>query len=309
MRPTQNEIKNAKQYDLLTFLKAYSPQELVRESRNSYCLKSHSSLKISNGKWYQFSSGIGGRSAIDYLMKIEGYSFIEAVQIVNAYCGNCIPANDFSDSSSCTDKADKPFIIPQTDTNLDHVRNYLKRRCISNNVIDYCEKKGLIKQESRYKNAMFCSYDFDGNIKYVTMRGTRNGSNYKGIVAGSDKHYSFKFLPENSLDITTLHIFEAAVDLLSYATLLDIAGTNYIEYFMLSLDGVSSDYTYLPQALDILLKKFPIKEKVLELIQYLGISKTTRQPFHKYRLREQLNKNLLQTQLRLLQMPREKQQI
>ncbi len=35
------------------------------------------SLKISNGKWIWWSRGIGGRSALDYLIKVKGYSFLE----------------------------------------------------------------------------------------------------------------------------------------------------------------------------------------------------------------------------------------
>ena len=64
------ELKHARQCDLLTYLQATQPQELVELRHGVYCLRSHDSLKISNGKWYWWSRGIGGRSALDYL--IEG---------------------------------------------------------------------------------------------------------------------------------------------------------------------------------------------------------------------------------------------
>ena len=44
-------ILEAKQIDLLTYLKACEPSQLVRVSGNTYCTKEHDSLKISNGKW------------------------------------------------------------------------------------------------------------------------------------------------------------------------------------------------------------------------------------------------------------------
>jgi len=44
-----------------------------------YTLRSHDSLKISNGKWYQWSTGIGGISALDYLIKVQGMDFVSAV--------------------------------------------------------------------------------------------------------------------------------------------------------------------------------------------------------------------------------------
>lgn len=76
------DILEAKKMDLLTFLRNYEPQELVHVSGNTYCTREHDSLRISNGKWCWFSQGIGGRSALDYLIKVKGYSFIQAVETI-----------------------------------------------------------------------------------------------------------------------------------------------------------------------------------------------------------------------------------
>lgn len=67
-------IERARQVDLLTYLQTCEPQELVHVSGNVYCTKTHDSLRISNGKWCWFSRGIGGYSALDYLIKVNGYS-------------------------------------------------------------------------------------------------------------------------------------------------------------------------------------------------------------------------------------------
>ena len=75
-------ITEAKRMDLLTYLRTYEPGELVRYSGNTYCTREHDSLKISNGKWIWWSRGIGGRSALDYLIKVKGYSFLEAVETI-----------------------------------------------------------------------------------------------------------------------------------------------------------------------------------------------------------------------------------
>ena len=69
-------VQRVKQIDLLTYLKNYEPYELVHFSGNTYTTRSHDSLKISNGKWMWWSRGIGGRSALDYLIKVRGYDFI-----------------------------------------------------------------------------------------------------------------------------------------------------------------------------------------------------------------------------------------
>ncbi len=75
-------IMEAKRMDLLTYLKNYEPHELVRFAGNTYTTRTHDSLKISNGKWMWWSQGIGGKSALDYLVKVKGLSFLEAVETI-----------------------------------------------------------------------------------------------------------------------------------------------------------------------------------------------------------------------------------
>ena len=62
-------VARAREMDLLTYLRTYEPQELVHFGGSTYCTREHDSLKISNGKWCWFSRGIGGYSALDYLIK------------------------------------------------------------------------------------------------------------------------------------------------------------------------------------------------------------------------------------------------
>ena len=79
---TNEQIAKAREMDLYTYLKTYEPQELVHFGGSTYCTREHDSLKISNGKWYWFSRGIGGRSALDYLIKVKGLPFIEAIECI-----------------------------------------------------------------------------------------------------------------------------------------------------------------------------------------------------------------------------------
>ena len=75
-------VQEVKRMDLLTYLKNYEPYELVHFSGNTYTTRTHDSLKISNGKWMWWSRGISGRSALDYLIKVKEYSFLEAVELL-----------------------------------------------------------------------------------------------------------------------------------------------------------------------------------------------------------------------------------
>ena len=79
---TQDDLYQARQMDLLTYLQHYEPGELVKISNGNYCTREHDSLKISNGKWYWFSRQIGGSSALDYLIHVKGYTLPAAVETI-----------------------------------------------------------------------------------------------------------------------------------------------------------------------------------------------------------------------------------
>ena len=64
----------------MTYLRRFEPQELVHIGGDTYATRTHDSLKISNGKWCWWSRNIGGTTALDYLTRVEGLSFLDAVQ-------------------------------------------------------------------------------------------------------------------------------------------------------------------------------------------------------------------------------------
>lgn len=61
---TKEQIEQAKEIDLLTYLRMFEPNNLKHIGSDSYCTVEHDSLKISNHKWHWFSRGIGGRTAL-----------------------------------------------------------------------------------------------------------------------------------------------------------------------------------------------------------------------------------------------------
>ena len=60
------------------YLRNYAPDLLVKNGRTDYYHRDHDSLHFSNGKWYWWSQGKGGTSALDYLIIVEGYEFKDA---------------------------------------------------------------------------------------------------------------------------------------------------------------------------------------------------------------------------------------
>ena len=109
---TKEEIEQARQLDLLSYLQRYRPDELVKVTRGVYSLRSHDSLKISNGKWFRWSNGVGGVSALDYLVKVEGMPFVETVR----HLCECTKHWPFSKSMP-KPKEPKPFSLPKRHSN------------------------------------------------------------------------------------------------------------------------------------------------------------------------------------------------
>ena len=76
----KEELRQAKQMSAIEFLKRYRPEELVRCGTGEYELRSHDSFKISESTslWHWKSRDIGGKSALDYLVRVEGVPFTDA---------------------------------------------------------------------------------------------------------------------------------------------------------------------------------------------------------------------------------------
>jgi len=223
------DILAARQIDLLSYLQTHEPGELVKLPGNNYCTREHDSLKISNGKWHWFSRGIGGRTALDYLVKVKEMSFPDAVRLLTG-----APIQTYVPPKEHSAPKERNLLLPEVDTNCDEVKKYLQGRGIHPVIIDYCIENKLLFQTVNYKNALFVGYDNTGKPRYGALRSTF--SSYKSEATGSDKRYSFSIATNPTAD--TVHVFESAIDLLSFATLQLYEGGDWKSMSMLSLAGV-----------------------------------------------------------------------
>lgn len=245
-----DDILKAREMDLMTYLRNYEPQELVRVSGNTYCTREHESLRISNGKWYWFSHDVGGGSALDYLIKVKDYSFIDAVKTIlgNAAVKEPIPYYQ-------KEKVNRDLLMPKLDDDTSQIEKYLYSRGIHPAVTLYCIEKKLLYQTAEYHNALFVGYDKEGTPRYGALRATR--SPYKGDLTGSNKHFSFS-MNENPAP-EHIHVFESAIDAMSYATMLLLNGKDWKKETFLSLAGVykTKREKVVPVALERFLKDYP----------------------------------------------------
>ena len=245
---TEKQIEQARSIDLLTYLQTYDPTELVHVRSNTYCTREHDSLKISNGKWMWWSRGFGGNSALDYLIKVKGMQFMDAMKILTKE-GTDLHDTDAKISRKPDCDVKRKLLLPdKSETNFEVIR-YLTSRGIDSDVIKACIDEGLLYESLPYHNCIFVGFDETGNAAYAFYRAT-TGERLMGEAAGSDKRYSFRIDRAGS----TLHVFESAIDLLSYATIMKMRTGEWRAEPMLSLGGVyapstNNKQTKLPIAL------------------------------------------------------------
>lgn len=220
-------IEKARQVDLLTYLKTCEPNELVHISGNHYCIREHDSLKISNGKWYWFSRGFGGYNALDYLIKVKDVPFKEAVERITGQMAY--------QPRQSQPKPEKPkvLLLPQASPSTSRVHAYLRSRGIDSDLIDFCIQTGRLYESTLHHNAVFIGLDRYNKPRYANLRSL--GTDFIGDANGSDKRFSFS-IPAPGSD--TVHLFESAIDLLSYATLVKMNGGNWNREHLVSLAGV-----------------------------------------------------------------------
>lgn len=227
---SQSEIERARELDLFTYLQTFEPHELVRLSSAVYSTRNHDSLKMSNGKWYQWSTGIGGVSALDYLVKVQGMDFVSAVLRILECERYAAPTKPY------TVKRAKPvsFVLPAPHENNDRVSSYLMGRGLSEDLLNMCFNMGLVYEDKRH-NCVFVGFDKDDIPRYAMLRSSDPASTFLREVEGSDKRYSFS-MPHNSRE--TLYVFESAIDCLSFIELQRMKKPLWKPDNYLSLSGV-----------------------------------------------------------------------
>lgn len=229
-------VSEIKRIDLLTYLREREPDELVRVSPTTFCTKEHDSLKISNGKWYWWSRGIGGRSALDFLIKVRGMTFLDAAEHLIQGGTALAPAFQQEPAHRPAAVARQPFRLPRRCAD-EKAARYLRSRGISEEVVAELMGRGdvygtLMKGSP---HAVFVGRDASGAPRYAALRSCRGS--YKGEALGSDKRFAFG-LPGSGCD-GRLHVFESAIDALSFATIVEIEGGEWRDRAMLSLGGIA----------------------------------------------------------------------
>lgn len=215
---TQEQISAAKKIRAIDFLLQYRPDDIVpSQCRGEFQLQSHDSFKISGetSLWHWKSRDIGGKSALDYLIHVEGMRFTEAVLLLLEQ-----PPTEVR-SASTPQQMPKPkvFALPEAAADNRRVFAYLLHRGIDRKVISDCIRAGILYESARYHNAVFVGRDENGVPRYAFLRGTLTNAeqSFRAEVAGSDKRYSFCLQPEG--ESRRVAVYEAAIEALAHLSL------------------------------------------------------------------------------------------
>lgn len=250
---TKKQLVDLRKISAYDYLRQYDPDMLVRISKDTYCTKDHDSLHISPRGWSWWSQGIKGYSAIDYFVAVENLTFPDACHVIM----DAIKMDPITITTPRTPKR-KEFELPEKDDNNFEVFRYLcKQRKIDKDVVTFFISKNMLYQDKKFKNIVFVGYN-NGTPAYAFKRGTKG--NFKQDHSGSDKSYSFRFENRNS---NTVHLFEAAIDMLSYMSLVKLNDSDFTKDNCLSLAGATNT-----EEIPVALKTFLERNKNINTIVF-----------------------------------------
>ena len=246
---TQEQITAARRMSAIEFLQKYRPNSLVKSSAHGeYQLAEHDSFKINaeSSLWHWKSRDIGGKSALNYLIYVEGVPFVEAVRLLCEESPGYVPT-----PHEQVERKRPPFRLPPIAENCDRITRYLLGRGISNAVIQYCIERKILYESAEYHNCVFLGKNAQGVPKYAALRGIYDyGKPFKREAPGSNKAYGFCISPRK--DSSTVAVFEAAIDAMAEMTLCGSMANKW----RLSLGGISASEKE-PPALQEFLQQHP----------------------------------------------------
>lgn len=220
---TKEQIQAARQWDLLTYLRCQDPSSLRKTGPNEYRTVQHGSLVINpDGVWHWFAGGIGGRSTLDYLTKVEKMSFTAAVtRILSLSRSSLQPLPELEEGTRrLSSTHPKEFKLPTKCRTTTRIQAYLTGRGIDADLVRQCIENGSIYESEPHHNVVFVGRDGTGEARFASLRGTLPGSRFRMDVPGSSKAHNFLYVPPGCPPAPPwVALFESPIDALSFVTL------------------------------------------------------------------------------------------
>ena len=233
MMSREQLIQEARQADLVEYLRSKGVA-LKRKGVGSYCLVEHDSLVITGFKWTWFSKGLSG-NALDYLIKVEGMTFRDAVE---ALTGKTLQ----STGNSAGQRKHRQIIAYLCKTRgLDYTRI---KQLIEAGYLDTDERNNCIFNIFEYGSRL---NNGKGKLIGAELHGSNPRKPFKGFSGGFKHGVGFHLNWRcKSASVDRLYAFESAIDLLSFITLVENGevDADIENSVLLSLGGVKPEVLY-----------------------------------------------------------------
>ena len=240
----KDQIQRAKDIDAIDYVLKHEHKN-IRKVGECYRLIDHPSISISENGWYWHSQCFGSKTALDYLIMVRGYDFVDAVRLLM----NEKPWDQISEligsqttlhsqkKSKTVPLSRKAIILPKKNTNNSRVIAYLKSRGIERAFIIDCINNKSLYESAKHHNCVFVGFDDDSIARYATLRSIF--SSFKCDVKGSDKSFGFNIMAENEA-AKSVAVFESAIDCLSHQTLCKLGFIEQFDGWRISLGCTAS---------------------------------------------------------------------
>ena len=175
-------------------------------------------LSINNQKFYDHLNLKGGYGAIDLVIHVQGQSFKEALKWLSDGISE-LPRSPLRPSLPKAIEH-QPFQLPiADDSKWLSVRQYLvEKRKLPAALVDELHSQGKVYADAK-QNSVFLRQDIDGNITGASLRGTYQGSSFKGLATGSKREDGWFSFFQGEGELKRIVLVESAIDALSAASL------------------------------------------------------------------------------------------
>lgn len=190
-------------------------------------------IDIDKNCWHWWGQDKSG-GPIQFVMEFENKTWLEAVKtLLNIE----LSSNIKRELKKEAEERPREFVLPEKNNTMKHMFAYLtKTRGISSHIIQEYVDAGLL-YESKERNCIFLGKDEKGEVAYAFVRGTNTKQRFLMEQPLSRKEVSFYKEGNNP----RLFVFESAIDMLSYQTLLEKNNCREeLKAHFLSLAGVES---------------------------------------------------------------------
>lgn len=198
-------VRRARAADLVAFLQAKG-YRLKREGSGNYRVVGHQGLIVQGSRWYWHSHGTGG-NAVEFLMRVLGYPFRDAVLELSGG----VPR---AESLRTEEASAEAFALPEPGPDCRRLYAYLiRRRGLPTVLVQEVVRRRLAYQDRR-GNVVWVCRDREGAARGAFLEGT-GAERFKGVASGSDCRCPWRM----PLCAGPVRVFESPVDALSWWTL------------------------------------------------------------------------------------------